>query len=119
MTIAQQLEIDKFPYEIKNPAGDVIYYESAEGDYEIRKFDARGNRILLKNSAGYVCYSWYNEDNKCVRNESSNGYWETWEYDEMSRVTKFNNSFEHWAEWEYDEDGKSTCKGSHQGYVSL
>jgi len=52
MTIAKQLNIKKFPFEIK---------------------DANGNCIYIENSAGYWCKSEYDTNGKEIYTETSDG----------------------------------------------
>lgn len=53
-TIAQQLKIKGFPFEIKDSTGNVIYYEDSSGYWEKREYDARGNRIYFEDSNGAI-----------------------------------------------------------------
>jgi len=70
-TIAQQLNIKVFPFEIKDKDGNVIYYENSKG-YSWRSEYKDGNVIYYENSKGY---SWKKEykDGKEVYYENSDG----------------------------------------------
>ena len=57
-TIAQQLNVKEFPFEIKDKNGNVIYYENSNGDWLKREFDSDGNKIYYENSDGLI------EDNR-------------------------------------------------------
>jgi uncharacterized membrane protein len=53
-TIAQQLKIKKFPFEIKDSSGKEIYYENSDGFWSKSEYDSHGNRIYFENSDGTV-----------------------------------------------------------------
>ncbi len=57
-TIAQQLKIKDFPFEIKDKQCNRIYHEDSEGFWYKREFDKKGNRIYYEDSRGYI------EDNR-------------------------------------------------------
>jgi hypothetical protein len=52
MTIAQQLEITEFPYEIRNKAGQQIYYETDYGYWEVMHYDEAGQTTCVSNLPG-------------------------------------------------------------------
>ena len=75
MTIAKQLNAKKFPFELydangnviyfensdgywvkyeRNANGNVIYYEDSNGDWEKHQLDTNGNEIYFENSNGYI-----------------------------------------------------------------
>lgn len=84
MTIAQQLKIKDFPFEIKNSNGKLIYYENSIGYWEKGEYDTDGN---------WVYY------------EDSNGSWAKREYDASGNLIYYENSNGHWEKSEYDADG--------------
>lgn len=51
-TIAQQLGITDFPFEIKNKNGSLIYFENSEGYWCKYGYDLEGNVIYYINSNG-------------------------------------------------------------------
>jgi len=53
-TIAQQLNITEFPFEIKDKNGNRIYYENSKGFWVKIKFDEKDNRIYYENSNGTI-----------------------------------------------------------------
>ena len=53
-TIAQQLKIKDFPFEIKDDKGTVIYHENSNGYWIKQEFDEKGNIIYLETSGGIV-----------------------------------------------------------------
>ena len=73
-TIAQQLNIKEFPFEIKDKNGKEIYFETSKGCWEKREYDSNGNIIYLK---------------------YSNGFWEKTEYDSKGNQTYYENSGGH------------------------
>jgi len=54
MTIAQQLKIKEFPFQIKDSKGKEIYLENSNGYWEKRKYDSNGNQIYWENSNGAI-----------------------------------------------------------------
>jgi hypothetical protein len=54
MTIAQQLKIKEFPFEIKDSKGNVIYFEQSDGFWTKREWDSNGNRIYYEDSNGKI-----------------------------------------------------------------
>ena len=54
-TIAQQLGIKDFPFQIKNKNGNRIYFEDSRvGYWEKQEYDSNGNKIYFENSKGNV-----------------------------------------------------------------
>lgn len=72
-TIAQQLKIKEFPFEIKNSKGNSIYYETSDGFWYRRELDSNGNEIYLENSCGYWTKSEFDSNGNRIYYESSNG----------------------------------------------
>lgn len=70
-TIAQQLNIKEFPFEIMDKSGNKTYFEKSNGDWSKSEYDSNGNRIYY---------------------ESSDGYWEKYEYDSNGKGIYFENS---------------------------
>ena len=54
MTIAQQLKIKEFPFEINDSNGKVIYFETSTGFWIKREYDDNGNLIYWENSNGRI-----------------------------------------------------------------
>jgi hypothetical protein len=54
MTIARQLKITTFPFDIKNEQGKLIYTELSNGYWCIWEYDQDGNVIYTKDSDGYI-----------------------------------------------------------------
>ena len=72
-TIAQQLNIQEFPFEIKNKNGNIIYYENSNGYWRKREFNTNGNRIYFENSRGYWIKREYDTNGNQIYYEDSNG----------------------------------------------
>jgi hypothetical protein len=53
-TIARQLGIKQFPFEIRNKQGNLIYRELKDGYWERQEFDSEGTQIYYENSKGLV-----------------------------------------------------------------
>ena len=91
-TIAQKLNIKKFPFTIKDDNGNEIYYEDSNGFWCKHKFNACGNLTYFESSTG----SWSKQDFDSKGNrilyENSNKYWEKCEYDSMGKLTYVENS---------------------------
>jgi hypothetical protein len=81
MTIAQQLKIKEFPFEIKDSKGNQIYFENSDGYWSKREWDSKGNTIYFENSDGYWVKREYNSEGKEIYFEDSYGYWVKYEYD--------------------------------------
>ena len=79
MTIAKQLKIKDFPFEIEDKNGNQIYYEHSNGYWWKREYDSNGNEIYYEDSNGkwkkkkfdssgnqiyYEDYKGYIEDNR-------------------------------------------------------
>jgi hypothetical protein len=64
MTIAQQLKITEFPFEIRNSKGGLIYWENSAGFWEKWERDSNSNSFHYENSDG----SWMK------REYDANGY---------------------------------------------
>ena len=52
-TIAQQLNVKEFPFEIKDKNNNKIYYEDSYGFWSKREFDSNNNEIYYEDSDGY------------------------------------------------------------------
>ncbi len=84
-TIAQQLQIKKFPFSIKDSNGKEIYREESNG--------------------GWVRHE-YNSSNREIYREESDGHWVRREYDSSNREIYLENSAGNWIKREYDSAGK-------------
>ena len=91
-TIAQQLNVSEFPFEIKDKNGKVIYCEDSTGYWDKTEFDSNGNAIYFENSNGYWVKSEYDSNGKVIYSEYSNGYWWEKEYDSNGNQIYFEDS---------------------------
>ena len=73
-TIAQQLNVKKFPFTIKDSNNNRIYYEDAGGYWVKSEFDSNNNRIYSEDSDGYWIKSEFDSSNKEVYYEASDGH---------------------------------------------
>jgi hypothetical protein len=72
-TIAQQLNIKEFPFEIKDSNGNEIYYEDPDGFWEKREYDSNGKQIYLENSFGFWEKIEFDSKGKAIYLENSKG----------------------------------------------
>jgi len=71
MTIAQQLNVQTFPFIVKDADGNKIYWETSRG-YWLKREWADGKEIRCEYSDGYwVKQEW--DGDKVIRYENSNG----------------------------------------------
>ena len=73
MTIAQQLNVKNFPFEIKDANGKQIYYENSDGYWSKYAYDANGNEIYFEESNGSWYKNEYDANGKQIYQEYSNG----------------------------------------------
>ena len=73
MTIAKQLKIKEFPFEIKDSNGKQIYFENSNGYWVKREYNSEGNKIYWKNSDGFWAKHEYDSNGKEIYWENSNG----------------------------------------------
>lgn len=71
-TIAQQLNIKDFPFEVMDKESRIIYHETVNSFWSKSEYDSNGNKTYYENSNGYVegwqydsdgnlTYHWNNE----------------------------------------------------------
>jgi hypothetical protein len=73
MTIAQQLKIKEFPFEIKDSKNNRIYWENSNGYWAKSEFDSNGNRIYWEDFYGYWVKKEYDSKGKEIYYEDSDG----------------------------------------------
>ena len=73
MTIAQQLKIKEFPFEIKDKNGKEIYNERSNGYWWKREYDANGNKIYYEDSDGFWSKREYDKNGNEIYYEDSSG----------------------------------------------
>lgn len=104
-TIAQNLNIKDFPFEIHDANGNRIYYEDSEGFWRKYEYNANGNVIYYENSDGYWVKHQYDANGKLIYFEISYGYWVKHQYDSNGNETYFENSYGYWWKRECDSNG--------------
>ena len=72
-TIAQQLNIKKFPFKIRDENGNRIYGEDSDGYWSKQEFDSDGNRIYFENSYGFWQKQEYNSNGYEIYYEDADG----------------------------------------------
>jgi hypothetical protein len=92
MTIAQQLKIKEFPFEIKDSEGNRIYLEDSNGYWQKQEWDSKGKEIYFENSERYWLKSEYDSEGKEIYFEDSNGYWVKRKYDSKGNRIYYENS---------------------------
>jgi hypothetical protein len=92
MTIAQQLKIKNFPFEIKDENGNVIYFETSDGYWYKHEYDSNGKPIYFENSHGYWIKREYDSNRNEIYYENCKGNWEKHEYDSNGKLIYYENS---------------------------
>ena len=72
-TIAQQLNITDFPFEIRDKEGNRIYFENSGRFWWKREHDSSGREIYFENSYGYWYKYGYDSVGNRIYYEDSNG----------------------------------------------
>jgi hypothetical protein len=101
MTIAQQLNVKEFPFEIKDKRGNVIYYECSDGVWLKREYDVNGEQTRYEMSNGTWWVREYDAKGNQTKLEWSDGYWEKREYDTNGNIIKSEYSNGYWEKSEY------------------
>jgi hypothetical protein len=73
-TIAQQLKIKEFPFEIKDSKGNRIYCETSDGYWSKTEFESNGNLIYCETSDGYWSKTEFESNGNLIYCEDSDGY---------------------------------------------
>lgn len=91
-TIAEQLRIKEFPFEILNKKGDRIYFEYSSGFWWRSEYNSQGKQTYFKNSEG----CWWRREYDCQGNqihlEESGGFWSKREFDSNGNIVYYENS---------------------------
>ena len=91
-TIAQQLNVKEFPFEIEDKNGNLIYLETSKGYWYKNEYDSNGNLTYHEDSNGYWEKSEYDSNGNKIYWENSNGYWRKREYDSNGNQIYFEDS---------------------------
>ena len=73
MTIAKQLKIKEFPFEIKDSKGNQIYWEDSSGYWAKREYDSKGKEIYWETSDGAWIKREFDSEGNRIYYENSNG----------------------------------------------
>jgi len=91
-TIAQFLGITKFPFEIKDEQGKIIYFEESTRYWDKSEYDPKGNKTRFENSRGFWWKQEYDANGKETLFENSRGYCSTRQYDVNGREIYYEDS---------------------------
>jgi len=72
-TIAQELGVTEFPFEIKNKRGDFIYREEHDNFWEKWEYSSDGKEIYFENFEGFWVKREYDSNGKQIYFENSKG----------------------------------------------
>ena len=72
-TIAQQLNVKDFPFEIKDKNGNKIYYENSTGFWVKLEYDSQENETYFENCYGFWTKREYDSGGNEVYYEDSDG----------------------------------------------
>lgn len=92
-TIAQFLGITKFPFEIKNDRGNIIYCETSNGYWSKHQYDTNGNPTHYENKNGYWEKREYDAKGNQIRYEDSDGFWTKRQYNVNGGEIYYENSY--------------------------
>jgi hypothetical protein len=116
-TIARQLNVSEFPFEIKDKNGNEIYYENSNGYWNKSEYDSNGNEIYYEESDGFWSKYKYDSNGNQVYYEYSDGYWYKREYDSNGNRIYYENSNGYWYKWEYDSNGNQIYYEDSNGQI--
>lgn len=71
--IARKLNVKKFPLEVHDGNGNVIYKEYSDGYWEMWEYDDKGNKIYFENTYGYWHMKEYNDKGEVIYYDNSLG----------------------------------------------
>jgi hypothetical protein len=91
-TIAQQLNVTDFPFEIKDKNNNLIYWENSNGCWSKREFDLNKNLIYWENSNGCWSKREFDLNKNLIYWKKSDGYWSKREYDLNNNQIYYENS---------------------------
>ena len=91
-TIAQQLNITKFPFEIKCEKGNIIYYEKSTGYWQKSKYDTNGKQVYFEDSTGYWYKCQFDDKGNEIYSETSTGFWIKSQFDDKGNQVYYEDS---------------------------
>jgi len=92
MTIAKQLKIKEFPFEIKDSDGNQIYWENSSEFWAKREFDSKGKEIYWETSDGAWIKREFDSEGNRIYYENFKGYWEKRKYDSNGKEIYWETS---------------------------
>jgi hypothetical protein len=111
----EQLSRDELNYILSGIFGKPVeYYEGGNNIY-----DENNKRIYSENSDGYWIKKEYDNNGNVIYYENSNGYWEKYEYefDNNGNIIYYEDSNGYWKKWEYDENGNNIYYENSDGVI--
>ena len=91
-TIAQQLNVTDFPFEIKDKNGNQIYFEDSNGSWGKYEYDSNGNLTYFEDSNGDWFKKEYDSNGNEIYYEVSTGYWSKSKFDSNGNKIYHENS---------------------------
>jgi hypothetical protein len=91
-TIAQELGVKDFPFEIKDKMGNLIYLEQENGFWERWEVDLEGRELYYEDSDSFWRKTKRDDNGNRIYYECSDGFWQTWEMNEAGEVIYSANS---------------------------
>jgi hypothetical protein len=91
-TIAKQLNVKDFPFEIKDSKNNEIYYENSYGYWAKREYDKNNNEIYWEDSSGFWWKQEFDKNNNQIYFETSDGGWWKREFDKNNNEIYYENS---------------------------
>jgi hypothetical protein len=73
MTIAQQLNVTDFPFEIRDKQDNLLYFENSDEYWGKHEFDSAGRERYYENSYGFWHKYEYGSDGNVIYCEDSDG----------------------------------------------
>lgn len=92
MTIAQQLNIKNFPFEIKDKNGKQIYYEESNGFWACCEYNSNHKLNSYKDSTGFWSKNEYDQNGNYIHYEDSTGFWINRECDSDGNTIYYEDS---------------------------
>ena len=85
-TIAQELGVTDFPFEITDKRGNTIYMEDKNGYWARWEHDSEGREIYFEDSDSFWRKSKRDDNVNRTYYKCSDGFWQAWETDEAGEV---------------------------------
>jgi len=115
-TIAQQLGITDFPFEIRDKQGDLIYIENEDSSWSRREYDSECRQTYFEDSNQCWVKRDYDSNGNQIYYENSGKYWEKAEYDNNGNKIYYED-LSGWIKWEYDSSGAEIYYENSEGEI--